>query len=195
VSTYSVSEQFVTGLHTTLETPQRLAQYRSIGLQKSLKLIVTALVIVALTAMLNVESVSAQTLVLSPNPVTQGVNVQITGNGFQPSETGQIQVYTSSGGGCSAIPIMNLAATSDTNGNLEPLNITTSGLAGTYCVEANGFLTSPEPVSLVVNASATATSTASSQTPGYLYFIPLGVASIGLAFLVINRRNRKEDTF
>ena len=155
-------------------------------------LVLTLFAIVTLTTVLT-WSVYAQTITLTPNPVTQGTDVQVTGSGFQQDENAQISLYTSSGGACSAIPVMNLSATTDTNGNLEPVTIPTGSLsAGTYCVEGNGFLDPPDTVDLTVNAVAGATVTQGPSTTTYLYGLPLILAVIGIIYVVMNGKRRKE---
>ena len=161
-----------------------------IGVKSVLVLMLVA--IATLTTALT-WSVYAQTLTLTPNPVTQGTDVQVTGSGFQPDENAQVSLYTDTAGACSAIPVMNLSATTDTNGNLEPLTIPTSGLsAGTYCVEGNGFLDPPDTVDLTVNSATAATATKGPSTSTYLYGLPLTLAAIGLIYVVMNRKHREQ---
>jgi hypothetical protein len=154
--------------------------------------IVTIVMIVALTVMLNVGSVYAQTLVLTPNQVTQGMSVQVTGSDFQPSEDGQIQVYPSNAGTCGLMPVMTLDASTDSRGNLNPVTIQTSGFsAGTYCIEANGFMSFPSPVDLIISAAVTTTPTAALQIPGFpIEAILIGIA-LGLVALAASRRQRQ----
>jgi len=155
-------------------------------------LVFTLVATVTLTMVLT-WSVYAQTLTLTPNTVTQGTAVQVTGSEFQPDENAQISLYTYTGGACSAIPVMNLSATTDTNGNLNPMTIPTSSLSpGTYCVEGNGFLDPPDTVDLTVNAAAGATVTQGPSTNTYLYGLPLILAAIGLIYVVMNSKHRKQ---
>jgi len=161
-----------------------------IGVKSVLLLMLVA--IVTLTTVLT-WSVYAQTLTLTPNTVTQGTAVQVTGSEFQPDENAQISLYTYTGGACSAIPVMNLSATTDTNGNLNPMTIPTSSLSpGTYCVEGNGFLDPPGTVDLTVTPAAGATAAQGPSTTTYLYGLPLILAAIGLIYVVMNRKPRKE---
>jgi len=171
---------------------QLLFLTRAFYLRKRLALIVTVLTIVTLTAMSNVGRVYAQTLVLTPNPVTQGVSVRVTGNGFQQFENAQIQVYTSTAGTCSSIPLATITATTDAKGNLQAMNITTSGMsAGTYCVVGNGFLDPPATVDLVVNSATTPIPIAAQSTPLYFYALPILLAFMGVAYLVMSGRKRE----
>jgi hypothetical protein len=153
----------------------------------------SVVLIISLMAILNAGHVYAQTMVLTPNPVTQGIGVQVTGNGFQPGENAQISLYTSNAGACATIPVMNLNANTDDNGNLEPMTIPTSGLSpGTYCVEGNGFLDPPNSVNLVVNSATSGTIAAqSSSTPAYLYALPLILGAIGIACVFANRKHQE----
>jgi len=152
---------------------------------------VTIVAIAILAAILNVGFVHAQTLILTPNPVTQGTSVQVTGSDFQQDENAQIQLFQLSAGTCSVFPAMTLDASTDSNGNLNPVTIPTSGLAaGTYCVEGNGFLDSPETVDLVVNPGTASTTAASPQIPGFpIEAIFIGII-LGLVVIVISRRRK-----
>jgi hypothetical protein len=157
-------------------------------------LVLTLVAIVTLTREFN-GIVYAQTLTLTPNPVTQGVDVQVTGTGFQQDENAQISLYTYTGSACSSIPVQNLSATTDSNGNLEPVTIATGSLSpGTYCVEGNGFLDPPDTVDLTVN-SATGAGVAGVQapsTPVYFWGLPLALTAIGLVYVVMSRKHRKQ---
>ena len=151
-------------------------------------------VIVTLAVMVNAENVHAQTLTVSPSQVTQGTNVEVTGNGFQPAESGEIQVFTSNAAGCSAIPIQNLDASTDENGNLIPVTIQTDALAaGTYCVEASGFMGAPDAVNLIVNPGAATGTGESSPLAAYPTYVPLVVIFIVLAYAAIKRRKRSQE--
>ena len=173
---------------------RNLLQCRLVGLRKKLALIAMMVVIVAITAMLNVGSVYAQTIVLTPNPVTQGMDVLVTGSDFQQWENAQIEVFVDNGGTCAVIPAMTIAASSDNNGNLEPVTIPTSGLsAGTYCVEGNGFLEAPEAVTLIVSPATTTTTGAAPTIPEYVYGLPIIAVVIVLAYVVMKRRGRDLD--
>lgn len=166
------------------------------GLSKIGALFLGIVLVVTLTAVLNVGHVYGQTLVLTPNPVQQGVDVQVTGSGFQQYENAQIEVYSNSGGACASIPLMNFSATTDTNGNLETITIPTSGLAaGTYCVEGNGFLDPPDTVNLVVTAASATITGTSTGTPRYVLALPLVVVIMYIAYVVVGRRNREVDSY
>jgi len=156
-----------------------------------LALIVTIVAIVTLTAILHAGNVYAQTLILTPNHVTQGMNVQVTGSDFEPMENGQIQVYTDNAGTCAVIPVMTLSASTSENGALGPVTIQTSGLsAGTYCVEASGFMDFPAAVYLTVNAGATTATPGGLQLPGFpIEAIFIGIA-LGLVSLATSRTRK-----
>jgi cell division protein FtsL len=175
------------GTYAKPRTHVAFSKGRSFRLGKRSALTVMIVVIVALIIMLKVGSVYAQTLVLTPNPVVQGMNVQVTGNGFQSEENGEIQVYTSSAGSCAAIPSLTINTNTDNDGNLNSVTIPTSGLsAGTYCVEGNGFLNSPDTVMLIVNSSTTATGTVATSAPEYIYILPLVIVMV-VAYVVMKR--------
>ncbi|HXX72165.1 MAG TPA: hypothetical protein VEI80_00600 [Candidatus Acidoferrales bacterium] len=166
------------------------------NLTKVSAVILTMITILTLTAVLDVGHVYGQTLVLTPNPVQQGVDVQITGNGFQQYENAQIEVYSSSGGACASIPLMSFSATTDTNGKLQAITMQTNGLsAGTYCVEGNGFLDPPDTVTLTVTASTGPTAAASTGLPIYIYALPLVIAFMVLAYMAVDGRSRKSDSY
>ena len=149
-------------------------------------ILMVATVVVVVVGM-RVGNVYGQTLVLTPNPVTQGMSVTATGNGYQSSESGQIQVYVSTGGSCAAIPSLTVNANTDDNGNLIAVTIPTSGLsAGTYCVEGNGFLNAPETVNLVVNPNGSGTGPTDSTVPAYIYTIPIAIVII-VGYILLNR--------
>jgi hypothetical protein len=170
-----------------------MALFSGVGqLWRRSALILVIVAILVLIVTLNIGNVSAQSLNLTPNPVTQGMNVQVTGSDFEPDENAQIQVYASTSGSCAAIPSMSLAATTDSNGALMPVTIPTSGLsAGTYCVEGNGFLDAPATVNLVVNPTTTAAPTAGAPTiPVYAYCIPPIAVVIFLVYSVMKRRTQ-----
>jgi hypothetical protein len=146
--------------------------------------------IVALTVILHAGNVYAQTLTLTPNQVAQGMNVQVTGSDFQPMQNGQIQVYMENAGTCAVIPLMTLDASTNDNGTLGPVTIQTSGLsAGTYCVEANGFMDFPAAVYLTVNA-ATTTTPAALQMPGFPIEATFIGILLGLMALATSRRRK-----
>jgi hypothetical protein len=148
-------------------------------------LILTMIAIVTLITMLNMGNAYAQTLILTPNQVTPGINVQVTGNGFQPSENAEIQVFVSSAGACAVMPVMSINVNTDDNGNLIPVTIPTSELsAGTYCVEGNGFLDAPETVDLIVNPGTTTTTAPTTTTPGYVYGLAVVGVFVALVFAV-----------
>ena len=150
------------------------------------------LVIVSiLIVTLSIGFVSAQSLTLTPNPVTRGMDVQVTGSDFQSGENAQIVVYASSSGSCGAMPVLSLPATTDDNGVLTPVTIPTSGLsAGTYCVEGNGFLEAPPTVNLIVNPTTTTATTAAPTMPVYALGIPPIALVILLIYAVIKRRTQ-----
>jgi hypothetical protein len=119
------------------------------------------------------------------------MNVQVTGSDFQPLENGQIQVYTDNAGTCTVIPLMTLDASTNDNGTLGPVTIQTSGLsAGTYCVEANGFLGLPATVYLTVNAATSTTTPASLQMPGFPIEATFIGILLGLVALATSRRRK-----
>jgi hypothetical protein len=154
-------------------------------------LVVTIVAIITLTVILHAANVYAQTLILTPNQVTQGMNVQVTGSDFQPLEDGQIQVYTDNAGTCAVIPLMTLDASTNENGALGPVTIQTSGLsAGTYCVEANGFMGFPATVYLTVNAGATTTTPGGLQLPGFPIEATFIGILLGLVCLATSRRRK-----
>ena len=97
---------------------------------------VTVVAFVALTATLNIGYVYAQTLNLTPNPVTQGANVVASGSGYFDSISGHLQVWSTSS--CAGSPQLDLAASSNGNGTLNPViitgNMTTSLSIGAHCV-------------------------------------------------------------
>ena len=170
---------------STHQNTQYCSEFRPFRRWKTVALIfaVAILVIVAI----RVGNVYAQTLVLTPNPVTQGVNVMATGNGYQSSENGQIQVYVYTDGSCAAIPSLTVNGMTDDNGNLEAVTIPTSGLSpGTYCVEGNGFLNAPNTVTLTVNPGAGSTGSIASTAPEYMYTVPIAIVII-VAYVVLNR--------
>jgi hypothetical protein len=159
-------------------------------------LLLAIVVVLTFTAVLDVGHVYGQTLVLTPNPVQQGVDVQVTGSGFQQYENAQIEVYSYVTGTCASIPLMNFSANTDVNGNLQSITIPTSGLAaGTYCVEGNGFLDPPNTVNLVVIATTGATTATGTSMTQYAYALPLVVILIFVAYAVIGRRNREADSY
>jgi len=157
-------------------------------------MIITLATIVALTILLSGAKVCAQTLSLTPNPATQGEQVQVTGSGFQQDENAQISLYSYTAGACGSIPVMNINVNTDSDGNLQPITIDTSTLsAGTYCVEGNGFLDPPDTVNLVVNpAVAGAITGQASSTPVYLYCLPLSLVAIGVIYIRATRKHREE---
>jgi hypothetical protein len=153
-------------------------------------LIVTIVAIITLTVILHAGNVYAQTLIVTPNQVTQGTNVQVTGSDFQPMQNGQIQVYTDNAGTCGVIPLITLDASTNQNGALGPVTIQTSGLlAGTYCVEANGFMDFPAAVYLTVNGATTATP-AAFQIPGFPIEATFIGILLGLVCLATSRRRK-----
>ncbi len=112
-------------------------------------------VVVALTVILNVGNVYAQTLILTPNPVTQGANVLASGSGYFDSISGHFQVFSTSS--CVGYPQLNLAASSNGSGTLNPVriagNMTTHLSVGTHCVT----LTLGNPYGLFNQVAATLT--------------------------------------
>jgi hypothetical protein len=164
--------------------------------QARISALLLAIVVLTLTAVLNVGRVYGQTLVLTPNPVQQGVDVQVTGSGFQQYENAQIEVYSYVAGTCGSIPLMNFSADTDVNGNLQSITIPTSGLAaGTYCVEGNGFLDPPNTVNLVVIGATSATTATGTSVTQYAFALPLVVILIFVVYAVIGRRNREPDSY
>ena len=93
-------------------------------------------VAVVLTAVLNVGNVYAQTITLTPNPVTQGANVVASGSGYFDSISGHLQIFSTSS--CVGYPQLNLAASSNGSGTLNPVtipgNMTNRLSVGTHCV-------------------------------------------------------------
>ena len=93
-------------------------------------------VAVVLTAVLNVGNVYAQTITLTPNPVTQGANVVASGSGYFDSISGHLQIFSMSS--CVGYPQLNLAASSNGSGTLNPVtipgNMTNRLSVGTHCV-------------------------------------------------------------
>ena len=93
-------------------------------------------VVVALMVIVNVGNVYAQTLTLTPNPVTQGANVVASGSGYFDSISGHFQVFSTSS--CVGYPQLNLAASSNGSGTLNPVtipgNMTTRLSVGIHCV-------------------------------------------------------------
>jgi hypothetical protein len=93
-------------------------------------------VAVVLTAVLNVGNVYAQTITLTPNPVTQGANVVASGSGYFDSISGHLQIFSTSS--CLGYPQLNLAASSNGSGTLNPVtiagNMTIRLSVGTHCV-------------------------------------------------------------
>lgn len=139
----------------------------------------------ALTVMLNVGNVYAQTLTLTPNPVTQGVNVVATGSGFNPnlSSSNALLVAVNAGVGCSG-PTLNLAGSTDGTGNLNPITIPTSGLSvGVHCMEVN-----PAFGSSLVSANLTVNSATS--IPEYPFGLAVLAIFMMLAYGVIRRKTR-----
>jgi hypothetical protein len=181
------SKASIVGEFTKYSSAEKLPRSR-VGARPAL--IVTIVAIVTLTVILHAGNVYAQTLILTPNQVTQGMNVQVTGREFQPLENGQIQVYTDNAGTCAVIPVMTLDASTSDNGTLGPVTIQTGGLsAGTYCVEANGFLDFPAAVYLTINA-ATTTTPAALQMPGFpIEAIFIGIV-LGLVATAASRRRK-----
>ena len=161
---------------------------RSVGLRKRSALILVIIAIVTLTVMLNVGSVHAQKLILTPNQVTQGMSVQVTGSGFYPYENANINVYQYQSGGCAGTPVIDLNAATDLNGNLQPVTISTSGLsAGTYCVEGTGFLDPPGSVNLIVNPGTARTTAVAPAIPEYFYLL-LPAAFVVVVYGVIKTK-------
>ncbi|MGA2627307.1 MAG: hypothetical protein ABSF63_09665 [Candidatus Bathyarchaeia archaeon] len=133
------------------------------GLRKRAALRVTVVAVVALTVVLNIGNVYAQTLNLTPNPVTQGADVVVSGSGYFDSISGHLQVFSTSS--CAGSPQLNLATSSNGNGLLNPVtiagNITISLSVGTHCVAivlGNPYgLFDQIATSLTVNPAATST--------------------------------------
>jgi hypothetical protein len=103
-------------------------------------------------------NVYAFPLVLTPDTVTQGVDVVATASGATPTSLigpYQIDVYADNTGVCGGGVSISLPATIDDSGNLIPVIIPTSGLSvGTHCVSL--FTDSAPPWSslLTVNPGA-----------------------------------------
>lgn len=104
---------------------------------------IVLIAVVALTVTLNIGNVHAlpPTLTLTPNPVTQGTNLVITGSDFPTSQNGFFVVFADNAGKCTGSDYTDGAISSDATGKLGPVTIPTSTLlsVGTHCVETVGF--------------------------------------------------------
>jgi len=124
---------------------------------------VIVVAVVALTVILNIGNVYAATLILTPNPVTQGANVVASGSGYFDSISGALHVWSTSS--CVGSPQLYLRASSDETGALNSVtitgNMTASLSVGTHCVGialGNPYGLFDEIVtSLTVNPASTST--------------------------------------
>ncbi len=155
-----------------------------VGLRKEQALILAAITVIAFTVMLNVGNVYAippQTLILTPNPVTQSTaSVQVTGAGFAANDNNiQISLLSAS---CSigGTQIFTTTASSDAGGNLNPVTIPTAGLSpGTYCVTVVDTTTLGTDLTVIPAA-----------IPEYPFGLPLLAIFLVIAYGLIRRRTR-----
>lgn len=150
---------------------------------------VIVLVVTILTILVNVRNVYAQTLTLTPDPVTQGTDVVATGSGHITSATGSLFVSTIFVAGlvssCSGSVLFRMAASTDAGGNLNPVTIPTASLpVGTYCVQVSFF-----PGRKGTQATASLTVNPAS-IPEYPYGIPLLALFMILLYTVIKYKVR-----
>jgi hypothetical protein len=102
---------------------------------------VSVLAVVALTLILNIGNVYAQTLTLIPNPVTQGMNVQASGTGWPYPYYLYVKVWADNTGSCAGSPLLTMSTWTSASGAFGPVTIPTSSLSvGTHCVEAVGVV-------------------------------------------------------
>lgn len=160
------------------------------GLREHAALILTIITIVALTVTLNIGNVHAlppPTLTLTPNPITQGTNLVITGSNFPTSQNGFFVVFSDNTGKCTGSDYTDGAISADASGNLGPVTIPTSGLltVGTHCVTTVGFTivgtNTPDNAvsSLTVNPTV---------VPEYPFGLPLLAIFMVIAYGLIKRR-------
>ena len=163
-----------------------------VGLRKQAALILTIIAIVALTVTLNIGDVHAlpPTLILTPNPVTQGANVVVTGIDFSPGN-GFVYAFTDNTGSCSD-PVFFAGATSaDASGNLGPVTIPTTGVSvGTHCVMTVGFVV--VGTLFPYNAAASLTVNQAPPIPEYPYGLPLLAIFMVITYGVIRRKTKHE---
>jgi len=77
-------------------------------------------------------------LIITPNPVSPGVSIQVSGTGFLPNVP-VLFVTLHSGSSCLSSPTADQQTSTDPSGNLVPVTFSTSGLtAGTYCIDTPG---------------------------------------------------------
>ena len=155
-------------------------------------MVVAIIAIFALTVTLSfgsVHAVTLPTLTLTPNPITQGTNLVITGSNFPASQNGFFVVFSDNTGKCTGSDYIDGAISADASGNLGAVTIPTSGLltVGTHCVTTVGFTivgtNTPDNAvsSLTVNPTV---------VPEYPYGLPLLAIFMVIAYGLIRRRTR-----
>lgn len=156
-------------------------EYRSglVGLRKQAALILMIITIVALAVTMNSGRVyAAPVLTITPNPVTQGTDVQISGSGFQTSVNGFYWVWDTAS--CSNTIILSGAIQSDASGNFGPVTIHTTGLSvGIHCVQIVSLSTPDTFSSLTVNPAV---------IPEYPLGLPLLAVFLVIGYGLIRRK-------
>lgn len=146
--------------------------------QDALFLIVVA--VGTLTVMLNIGKVYAQTIILTPNSVSQGMSVQASASGVAGSGT----VYVWNTSTCfSGTVVLSVLVPS---GSSYSVTFSTSTIpVGTHCVSDSY---DSDPATLTVTPAATTSTTTASPIPEYPYGLPLlPIFAMITAFGIIKR--------
>lgn len=163
---------------------------------------VAVIAVVAVTITLNVGNVYAglgtETLILTPNPVTQGMNVVASGAGWLTSSTDPTNFLEVSSGtptlfGCtsSGSTLINFVPTTDSSGNLNPVTIPTTSLSpGTYCVSVEISTDVLQPLTESFTTTLTVTGSSAPVIPEYPFGLPLLAIFLVVLYGLVRRRIR-----
>ena len=149
--------------------------------QDALFLIVVA--VGTLSVILTIGKVYAQTIVLTPSSVSQGMSVQASASGVAGSGT----VYVWDTSTCfSGTVVLSVPVP---NGSSYSVTFSTSSISvGTHCVSDSY---DSDPVTLTVTPATTTTTTTASPIPEDPYGLPLlPILTIIIAYGIIKRRIR-----
>jgi hypothetical protein len=120
----------------------------------------------------NVKNVYAQTFFVTPNPVTQGSDFQVSGSGYPPGDSGFVEVFSTASCSGSPLPGYDVPYTPDGLGSWGPVTISPSPAlsVGTHCIIASD---GSGAASTIEVTSATTTTTI--ELPYSICVIQLGV--------------------
>ena len=93
--------------------------------------------VVLIFLMINVQNLSAGSIIIVPNPVTQGESFQVSGGGFPVGQPFFVGVYADPSGSCSPFPpLFEVTGIVGAEGNIGPFTFSSGGLSvGRHCVQ------------------------------------------------------------